>query len=300
VKIDTKQYEKVIVYGIGQYYESIKTELFQYVKPNFLCDRKWDNDAPEMYDGIPILRRENLDQLGKILVIITTGVPWTGDSIKEDLKNLGDTTMIHVNEIVHRYSYLDGKSLKEHCKEGSYQDSWGNRIDFDSTIPDTIAIVFYGKNNRLQIGRNVVVGELTVSFGNEGVCVIGDRSEVIGGYFAVSGAKLKIGRDSLISTKVLIQNHDGHHIFDLETHKRINYPRDIIIGDRVWIGYRAVLLAGAKIGRGSIVGANAVTSGRFGENQIIAGCPAKVIREGVCWSKDNTDYFNYDYLEERT
>lgn len=52
------------------------------------------------------------------------------------------------------------------------------------------------------------------------------------------------------------------------------------------------------MGRGSIVGANDATSNQFGENQIIAGCLAKVIREHVCWRKDNTDYFNHDYLEE--
>ncbi len=58
------------------------------------------------------------------------------------------------------------------------------------------------------------------------------------------------------------------------------------------------MLAGTRMGRGSIVGANDATSNQFGENQIIAGCLAKVIREHVCWRKDNTDYFNHDYLEE--
>ena len=70
------------------------------------------------------------------------------------------------------------------------------------------------------------------------------------------------------------------------------------IGNDVWIGQNAIILPGAGIGRNSIVGAGTVTSGQFGENLIIAGCPARVIRKQVCWSREDTAYFSYDTLEE--
>lgn len=63
-------------------------------------------------------------------------------------------------------------------------------------------------------------------------------------------------------------------------------------------GYEVVLLAGACIGVGSSVGARAITSSRFGDHVMIAGCPAKVIHENVCWSRDNTGFLSRSRLEE--
>lgn len=298
ITIDRKQYQSIIVYGIGQYYEVIKTELFRRVKPDFLCDRKWDTHTPGSYDGIPIIKRDILPQMGKILVIICIGSAWINSSVKNDLEQMPGIEVIFVDDLLGKNKNITGKQLKELDSDGYYEDNWGNRIYYDATVSDNVSIVFYGKNNILRIGRNVIVGELTIGFGSKGTCVIGDYTEVIGGYFAVSGAKLVIGKDCLTSTQILIRNHDGHHIFDLETHKRINYPRDIIIEDHVWIGYKTIILGGARIGGGSVIGAGTVTSGQFGRNKVIAGCPARVLRENICWSKDNTDYYNYDFLEE--
>ena len=64
------------------------------------------------------------------------------------------------------------------------------------------------------------------------------------------------------------------------------------------MGYKTFLLAGAHIGTGSIVGAGAVTSSGFGDHVLLAGCPTKVIRENVCWSRDDTAYFQRRCLEE--
>ncbi len=297
-EIDWKDYQAVVIYGIGQYYETVKEDLFQERKPDYLCDRKWEKDGPESYDGIPVIKREQLAKLQKCLIIITAGASWMSNSIRKDLECLAGATVLDINDIMERPDKITGKMLKECNSHGIYEDSRGNRICFDGTIPDTVSIIFQGRKNSLKMGTDVIVGDLSIEFGNEGTCIIGDRTEIIGAYFAVSGAKVSIGEDSLVSTQVVIRNHDGHHIFDMETHRRINYPKDIIIEEHVWIGYRTVLLGGTRIGRDSIVGAGAVTSGQFGEHQVIAGCPAKVIREHVCWSKDDTGYFNRDCLEE--
>lgn len=142
--------------------------------------------------------------------------------------------------------------------------------------------------------------ELNISFGSNGYCFIDDNTEFIDTSFCISEGKITVGKDCLFSSEVIIRNHDSHHIFDSRTHQRINYTKDIEIGNHVWIGNRATLLGGAKIGDGSVVGSNAVTSSRFKKNSIIAGVPAKIIRENVCWSRDSTDYFNRAVLEECT
>lgn len=54
---------------------------------------------------------------------------------------------------------------------------------------------------------------------------------------------------------------------------------DIIIGNDVWIGYDAVIMAGVKIGDGAIIGARAVVTKDVGPYSIVGGVPAKEIRK---------------------
>lgn len=54
---------------------------------------------------------------------------------------------------------------------------------------------------------------------------------------------------------------------------------DTIIGNDVWIGYEAVILAGVKIGDGAIIGARAVVTKDVEPYTIVAGTPAKPIRK---------------------
>lgn len=53
----------------------------------------------------------------------------------------------------------------------------------------------------------------------------------------------------------------------------------IIIQDDVWIGANAVITAGVTIGRHSVVAAGSVVTKDVPENTVVAGCPAKVIKE---------------------
>ena len=296
-QVDVKQYAATVVYGIGQYYESIKADLLRHVRPDYLCDGKWENGGPDSYGGIPVIKKEDLFRLDHVLVIVAVSAPWLKDRIKSELEANG-LPVVHVDDIIGKPRELTGAMLKELYPGGVYQDFWGNCIYFDRTIPDPVRVTFFGKNNVLTLGHDMTVSRLSIVFGTGGVCDIGDNAEIFGAYFAVSGARVKIGKEALFSTEVVLRTHDGHHIFDADTHKRVNVPKDIILGDHVWVGYRAILLPGAQIGRGSVVGAGAVTAGQFGEHLILAGTPAKVIRENICWSRDDPDYFNYDILEE--
>ncbi|MFN8710810.1 MAG: acyltransferase, partial [Planctomyces sp.] len=52
---------------------------------------------------------------------------------------------------------------------------------------------------------------------------------------------------------------------------------DITIGDRVWIGYRALIMPGVNIGEGAVVAAGAVVTRDVEPYTIVAGVPAKKI-----------------------
>lgn len=54
---------------------------------------------------------------------------------------------------------------------------------------------------------------------------------------------------------------------------------DIVIGNDVWIGYDAIILAGVKIGDGAIVGARAVVTKDVEPYTIVAGTPARPIKK---------------------
>ena len=53
---------------------------------------------------------------------------------------------------------------------------------------------------------------------------------------------------------------------------------DIMIGNDVWIGYEAVILAGVTIGDGAVIGARAVVTKDVPPYDIVGGVPARVIR----------------------
>lgn len=54
---------------------------------------------------------------------------------------------------------------------------------------------------------------------------------------------------------------------------------DIVIGNDVWIGYEAVIMAGVHIGDGAIIGSRAVVTKDVAPYAIVGGVPAKVIRK---------------------
>jgi len=53
---------------------------------------------------------------------------------------------------------------------------------------------------------------------------------------------------------------------------------DIVIGNDVWIGYEAVILAGVTVGDGAIIGARAVVTKDVPPYTIVGGVPARTIR----------------------
>ena len=104
---------------------------------------------------------------------------------------------------------------------------------------------------------------------------------------------LEIGEDFMGSSYIKIDTADGHSIFDVRTGKNINSDPSklqnnrhcVKIGKHVWIGKDAFILGNTRIGNGSIVGARAFVKGKFPNNCIIAGIPAKIIRKDVAWSR---------------
>lgn len=91
---------------------------------------------------------------------------------------------------------------------------------------------------------------------------------------------IRIGDDVCIGDDVVIRDDDGHEIIG-SCHPR-SLP--IIIEDRVWIGMKATILKGVTIGTGAVVAAGAVVTQDVPAHSLVAGVPAKVVKENVQWN----------------
>lgn len=129
-----------------------------------------------------------------------------------------------------------------------------------------------GKNSKILIGENVQMK-------NTGLVVIANNAYK-------EPVVVSIGDNTYIARDVLIRTSDGHTIINAETKEALNPPKNVTIEEHAWIGSRAVLLKGTHIPKNSIVGACAlVTKGFDEENVIIAGQPAKIIKHNITWDK---------------
>ena len=68
---------------------------------------------------------------------------------------------------------------------------------------------------------------------------------------------------------------------DMSPAEAWNNKGDIIIGNDVWIGYEAVVLAGVTVGDGAVIGARAVVTRDVPPYTIVGGIPARAIRRRV-------------------
>lgn len=100
--------------------------------------------------------------------------------------------------------------------------------------------------------------------------------------------RIVIGRDTMISDNVAIWGCDGHSI--TQNGEIVNLSKSITIGSHVWIGTGVKILKGTKIGDNSVIGLGSLLSGKeYPANVVIAGTPAKIVKENIEWTVENLE-----------
>src|SRR5205814_9956626 len=94
----------------------------------------------------------------------------------------------------------------------------------------------------------------------------------------------RIGRHCLIAAGVSIADYAGHPL-DADARRRgltspLEAVRPVEIGDDVWIGSGAAILKGVSIGDRAVIGAHAVVTRDVPSDSVVAGNPARTVREG--------------------
>ena len=152
---------------------------------------------------------------------------------------------------------------------------WKNVSVFSSYIRSaTVADNVYVKDSRL--GQQILLNKDVRVLG----CDIGDMTQI---GFASKLFYTSIGKYCSISWDVSIGGPD--HRFDNVTSYTWGTVEELCrntechIGNDVWIGYDAVIMAGVKIGDGAIIGTRAVVTKDVEPYSIVGGVPAKEIRK---------------------
>ncbi len=137
----------------------------------------------------------------------------------------------------------------------------------------------------LHIGNNVTI-RLNTKIGPRSQIIIGNNTSFnsLVNILAWEGRSVHIGKNCLFSNARL-RTSDMHPLYDGVTGKRINFAKDIIIEDEVWIGEDVIIGKGAHIGSGTVIGARSYVLGAIPRNCAAAGTPAAVVREKVVWQR---------------
>lgn len=146
-------------------------------------------------------------------------------------------------------------------------------------------IQFFGENNTVKIQHDCVLKNVDIWISDGGIIEVGHNTHFSGKTHiaCIEGKKVHIGERCLFSDTITFRTGDSHSILDSDG-KRINKAKDITIGDHVWIGQQVIVLKGATVGADSIVGTGALLTGKtYDSNSIIAGAPAKIVKQHVSW-----------------
>ena len=180
-----------------------------------------------------------------------------------------------------------GKITDWSCKAYSICDS-GTYFTMSAAVGN-----YPRDKSKVKIGKDSLIeGKLVVlKYGGE--IIVGDNVYIGLNSNIWSGEQVLIGNNILISHNVNIIDTNSHEIDHIERAERfrsiVKYgqPKDkasiitskITIGDYVWISFGATVLKGVSIGEGAIIAANAVVTKDVAPFTMVAGNPAKVVKQ---------------------
>ena len=134
-----------------------------------------------------------------------------------------------------------------------------------------------------KVGKNVVFDPFS-SFSYQTIEIGDDVYIGPGARFSASKTFIRIGNKVMFGPDVSIRGGDhntsvvGSYMYDIKK-KLPENDQPVIIEDDVWIGTRAILLKGVRIGTGSIVAAGALVTKDVAPYSIVGGIPARLLKK---------------------
>lgn len=166
-----------------------------------------------------------------------------------------------------------------------------NVVDIKSSIIRDSSIRIRGNDNELLVedGCNIGKGCSFWLEGNNNTIIIGRNTTMtLKCHFNAQehNTTIIVGEDCMFSNTIIVRTSDSHPIFNSEG-VRINPAKDVIIGKHVWIAPSSVIMKGAILGDGCIVGSHSMVNKSIPKSCLAVGMPAKVVKEAVSWTRDD-------------
>jgi acetyltransferase-like isoleucine patch superfamily enzyme len=188
----------------------------------------------------------------------------------------------------------------------------GNDFQAARALLSNVHVDILGDRNRILIGEGCKLYNLTLYLrGSDQVVEIGPNCRVTrGGLFWLeddrcelrigqgtsmvevhiavteAGSKVVIGEECMFANDIDMRTGDSHSILDTSTGERINFAENVTIGRHVWVASHVIILKGVELGENSVVAAGSVVTRSCKPGSILAGNPAKAIKDGISWIRE--------------
>lgn len=176
---------------------------------------------------------------------------------------------------------LDGKVNLGNVKTGIIRIGFGGTEHIDYAYTRSIlkidGIANFKGRAKIGLGSKFLIDK-------DAIFNAGERFGITGDTTILCSKKITIGDNARISWQSIIMDSDQHPVFDTDNNI-INIPKEIIIGNNVWIGARCFILKNTFIDDGCIIAANTTVTKNFSgvTHSVIGGENARVLKTDIRW-----------------
>lgn len=171
-----------------------------------------------------------------------------------------------------------------HCKIIS--SGKGNQLILRRGVYLNCEFIFYGNNNTIEFGDRCIAKNASFYTEDDNNLIKTGNKVMYAGKIHIActeSTKCIIGNDCLFSSEIVIRTGDSHSILD-ENQNRINQAKDITIDNHIWVGHRVLITKGVTIAPNCVIGTGAILTKKVDQsNTILAGVPAKIVKENINW-----------------
>ncbi len=135
-------------------------------------------------------------------------------------------------------------------------------------------------------GASFICGDCSIGYGADIEVFSGSKLELGSNLVfninttIICGDNISIADDVCFGRDVTIRDNNGGHSMSRRVYKD---KRPVTIGQHSWICEQSIVMPGAKIGVGVIVGARSVVSGKIPNFTLVTGSPAQIVDEDIYW-----------------
>lgn len=148
-------------------------------------------------------------------------------------------------------------------------------------IGERVAIIQRKKSGSITLRDNISLFKNSIlETGQNGCITMDDNSSIHhNSILKAYMGDIKIGKGVMVAANCALYSYNHNTCLDTPLRKQpITSKGGIVIGDEAWLGTGVIVLDGANIGNGAVIGAGSVVTGHIPDNAIAVGAPAKVVK----------------------